>query len=177
MTIHSGKYEPQFVEREIDAGDPFALAIAGKQREALEATKKVALSGKKWVLHDDHLVPNYDLKVIVRVLPTLQHYASSIRHKIKSREWTQHDGMSLFVVQVEKIKRGEARLRGRSSIKSTMFAFEEYRKQALGLNNFPQSQKKLKETPLSSCRNKKSPRVMRMFQVIKKKFRVYIYIY
>lgn len=101
MAIHSGKYEPQFVEPEVD--DPFVLAISGKQRESIEAAKKLALSGKKWVRHDN-LIPNYDLKVTVRVLPTLQHYASSIRHKIKSREWTKHDGMSLFVTKVEKTK-------------------------------------------------------------------------
>lgn len=103
MAIHSGKFEPVFVEPEVDAEDPFALAIAGKKRESLEAAKKLALSGKKWVCHDN-LIPDYDLQITVRVLPTLQHYTSCTRHRIKSREWAKHDGMSLFVNKVEKIK-------------------------------------------------------------------------
>lgn len=103
VAIHSGKYQPKFVEQEMELDDPFALAIAGKQRESREATKKLAVSGKKYVVHDS-LIPDHDLKVTVRVLPTLQNYASSIRYRIKSREWTKHDGMSLFVSKVEKIK-------------------------------------------------------------------------
>ena len=101
MAIHSGKYQPQFVEPEVD--ESFVLAIAGKQRESIEAARKLALSGKKWVLHDT-LIPDYDLKVTVRVLPTLQQYASSLRNRLKSREWKQHDGMSVFVTKVEKMK-------------------------------------------------------------------------
>ncbi|CAO3611988.1 unnamed protein product [Mucor hiemalis] len=172
MAIHSGKFEPVFVEPEVDAEDPFALAIAGKKRESLEAAKKLALSGKKWVCHDN-LIPDYDLQITVRVLPTLQHYTSCTRHRIKSREWAKHDGMSLFVNKVEKIKRGEARLRGRSTIKSNMFAYEKYRREALGLtsSSHPKS-RDVNETKLSTqptrypnCRVKKTPRVMRMFQI------------
>ncbi|KAI9271149.1 histone deacetylation protein Rxt3-domain-containing protein [Helicostylum pulchrum] len=103
MAIHCGKYLPRFIEQDIDSDDPFALAVAGKQRESVEAAKKLALSGKKWIAHD-HLLPDHDLKVTVRVLPTLQSYASSIRNRIKSRDWGKHDGMSLFVHKVEKIK-------------------------------------------------------------------------
>lgn len=103
MAIHSGKYQPQFIEPDIEADDPFALAVAGKQRESIEAAKKLALSGKRWVRHDS-LIPDHDLKVTVRVLPTLKNYASCIRYRLKSREWGKHDGMSLFVDKVEKIK-------------------------------------------------------------------------
>lgn len=103
MVIHSGKYEPQYKEPEIDSNDPFALAIAGKPREATEAAKKLALSGKKWI-RQDALIPDHDLKVTVRVLPRLQSYTGSIRHRIKSRDWKKHDGMSLYVNKVEKIK-------------------------------------------------------------------------
>ncbi|KAI8092200.1 histone deacetylation protein Rxt3-domain-containing protein [Gilbertella persicaria] len=104
MAIHSGKYQPEFIEPTVEPGDPFALAIAGKQRESIEAAKKLAMSGKKYVHRHDHLIPDHDLKVTVRVLPTLQSYASTIRNKLKSREWGRHDGMSLFVNKVEKIK-------------------------------------------------------------------------
>lgn len=104
VAIHSGKYQPHFTEPTIEPTDPFALAVAGKQKESIEAAKRLALSGKKYTQHDQHLIPDHDLKVTVRVLPTLQHYASSIRHKLKSREWGKHDGMSLFVNKVEKVK-------------------------------------------------------------------------
>lgn len=104
MIIHSGKYQPTYIEPTIEANDPFALAVAGKQKEATEATRKMAFSGKQYIRRYDHLIPDHDLKVTVRVLPKLQHYASSIRHKLKSREWHQHDGMSLYVDKVEKIK-------------------------------------------------------------------------
>lgn len=104
MAIHSGKYQPQFIEPQVEPGDPFALAVAGKQRESMEAAKRLALSGKKCMHRYDQTKPDHDLKVTVRVLPTLQHYASSIRYKLKSREWAKHDGMSLFVDKVEKIK-------------------------------------------------------------------------
>jgi hypothetical protein len=102
VAIHCGKYQPQFIEPQVEPGDPFALAVAGKQRESIEAAKRLALCGKKYV--HQHAKPDHDLKVTVRVLPTLQHYAGSIRHKLKSREWGKHDGMSLFVDKVEKIK-------------------------------------------------------------------------
>ena len=104
MAIHSGKYQPHFIEPTIETTDPFALAVAGKQKESIEAARRLALSGKKYTQHDQHLIPDHDLKVTVRVLPTLQSYASSIRHRLKSREWGKHDGMSLFVNKVEKVK-------------------------------------------------------------------------
>jgi hypothetical protein len=175
VAIHSGKYVPKFIEHEIEAGDPFALAVAGKQRESIEAAKKLALSGKSKSRQE---TPDHDLKVHVRVLPTLQSYASSIRYRIKSREWGKHDGMSLFITKVEKVKRGDARLKGRSTIKSNMFVYEQYRKQALGLMSSQQqnlgavtednSTKKPKRESSSLSnkgRVKRTPRVMRMFQV------------
>ncbi|KAI8969136.1 histone deacetylation protein Rxt3-domain-containing protein [Mycotypha africana] len=118
MAIHSGKFEPQFIESTLDTEDPFVLAVSGKYKESCKAAKKLALRGKKYINRNNRLFPDFDLKVTVRVLPTLQHYASSVRHKIKSREWRKHDGMSLFVTKVEKIKRGEAQLRGRIGLKS-----------------------------------------------------------
>ncbi|KAG2201555.1 hypothetical protein INT47_007432 [Mucor saturninus] len=172
MAIHSGKYQPQFIEPDIGADDPFALAVAGKQRESMEAAKRLALSGKKWVRHDN-LIPDHDLKVTVRVLPTLKNYASCIRYRLKSREWGKHDGMSLYVDKVEKVKKGEARLKGRSTIKSNLFAYEPYRKQALGLTQkiAKQEDNLIQESMphFQRGRVKKSPRVMRMFKVKEKK--------
>lgn len=104
MIIHSGKYEPKFVEPTVEMTEPFALAVAGKQKESIEAAKKLAFSGKQYIHRYDHSIPDHDLKVTVRVLPKLQNYASSIRHKLKSRDWHQHDGMSLYVEKVEKTK-------------------------------------------------------------------------
>ncbi|CAO0794023.1 unnamed protein product [Mucor circinelloides] len=172
MAIHSGKYQPHFIEPTIESTDPFALAVAGKQKESIEAARRLALSGKKYTQHDQHLIPDHDLKVTVRVLPTLQSYASSIRHRLKSREWGKHDGMSLFVNKVEKVKRGDARLKGRSTLKSNMFAYESYRKQALGLQQDKKSthaSNTLLSTsaspPIQKGRIKKTRRVMRMFQI------------
>ncbi|CEP16313.1 hypothetical protein [Parasitella parasitica] len=168
MAIHSGKYQPHFVEPAIQATDPFALAVAGRQKESIEAARKLALSDKKYTQHNQHSIPDHDLKVTVRVLPALQYYSSSIRHKIKSREWGKHDGMSLFVNKVEIIKRGEARLKGRSSLKSNMFAYEPYRKQALGSHYDKKPCPTSTDTsppPIQKGRIKKSKRVMRMFQI------------
>lgn len=103
MIIHSGKYHLEYKEPEIEPNDPFALAIAGKPREAMEASKKLALSSKKWI-RQDMTIPDHDLRVTVRVLPKLRNYTGSIRYCIKSRDWGNHDGMSLFVNKVEKIK-------------------------------------------------------------------------
>ncbi|KAF1804086.1 histone deacetylation protein Rxt3-domain-containing protein [Mucor lusitanicus] len=176
MAIHSGKYQPHFIEPTIEPTDPFALAVAGKQKESIEAARRLALSGKKYTQHDQHWIPDHDLKVTVRVLPTLQSYASSIRHRLRSREWGKHDGMSLFVNKVEKIKRGDARLKGRSTLKSNMFAYESYRKQALGLdqnkktipttnNTSTSSSSSSSSSPIQKGRIKKTRRVMRMFQI------------
>jgi hypothetical protein len=101
VIIHSGKYQPPIKEKEMDSNDPFALTIAGKTREALEETRRRALTGKTLLNSDvDH-----DVKVVLRVMPKLQDYASSIRHRLKSRHWGgSHDGVSLFVDKVEKIK-------------------------------------------------------------------------
>ena len=104
VAIHSGQYQPQFIEPTIEPGDPFALAVAWKQRESIEVAKRLALSGNKYVHRHDHLIPDHDLKVTVKVLPTLRHYASTIRCRLKSREWGRHDGMSLYVSKVEIIQ-------------------------------------------------------------------------
>ncbi|KAI9259364.1 histone deacetylation protein Rxt3-domain-containing protein [Sporodiniella umbellata] len=164
MIIHSGKYQPEFKEPNIEPNDPFALAIAGKSKEAMEASKKLVLSGKRWISPSAIPLPDHDLKVTLRVLPRLQLYSGSIRHCLKSRDWGKHDGVSLFVHKIEKIKRGEARLSGRSSLKATMFTHEHHRKLALGLNK----QEKPKETRIQKGRIKKTPKAMRAFQLYSK---------
>lgn len=104
MAIHSGKYKPQFQEPDVHPDDPFALAVAGKPVEAAHAAKRLAMSGKKWQKREE-IIPDYDLKVTVRVLPKLRHYASTIRNNIKSRSWgSNHDGVSFYIEKVEKIK-------------------------------------------------------------------------
>ncbi|KAI9019188.1 histone deacetylation protein Rxt3-domain-containing protein [Phycomyces nitens] len=135
IAIHSGKYQPRFNDPEVRPDDdPFSLAVAGKHVEAAQAVKKRQLSIKRDIISPSSF-PDHDLKVTLKVLPKLRSYASSIRHRIKSRSWgANHDGMSLYVVKVEKIKRGEARLGGRSSLKAGLFAYEPYRKRALGLD-------------------------------------------
>ncbi|KAI8888345.1 Rxt3-domain-containing protein [Backusella circina FSU 941] len=159
MIIHSGKYQPPFKEKEIDSNDPFALMIAGKAHEALEETRKRALTGKTHLNRDRHV--DHDVRVVLRVLPKLQDYASSIRHRVKSRHWGgSHDGVSVFVDKVEKIKKGEARLKGKSGLKTnTLFLHERNRKNDM---------KKKQDEPVQYVRKgrvKKSPRVMRMFQI------------
>jgi hypothetical protein len=104
VAIHSGKYSPKYIEPDIDAQDPLSLAVAGNHGESIKAARRLAVSGKQWIKHDHQSIPDYDLKITVRVLPTLKKYASSIRNRIKSREWDKHDGMSLFVLKAEKIK-------------------------------------------------------------------------
>ncbi|KAI8988668.1 histone deacetylation protein Rxt3-domain-containing protein [Pilobolus umbonatus] len=164
MAIHAGHYQPKYIEPDMDTEDPFALAVAGKSREASEATKRLALSGKKWICKDT-LIPEHDLKITVRVLPKLQNYASSIRHRIKSREWGYHDGVSLYIMKAETME-GDARIKGRSSIKSNMFDYEVYRKQALGSHHKPaETVPSITTEKIQGGRIKKTRRVMRMFQM------------
>ncbi|KAL0073429.1 hypothetical protein F4703DRAFT_1897787 [Phycomyces blakesleeanus] len=119
--------------------NPFALAVAGKHTEAIQAIKRRELwIRRRDMAADPSMCVDHDLKVTLKVLPKLRSYASSIRHRIKSRSWgANHDGMSLYVTKVEKIKRGEARLGGRRSLKAGLFAYEPYRKRALGLDKVP----------------------------------------
>lgn len=68
------------------------------------------------------------------------------------------------------LKRGEARLKGRSSLKSNMFAYESYRKQTLGLHQDKKpsaTTKIISSPPIQKGRIKKTRKVMRMFQVNK----------
>ncbi|ORX58168.1 Rxt3-domain-containing protein [Hesseltinella vesiculosa] len=128
MILHAGKYELNFQEPEISPTNPFIAAVQGKS-----VTKP--LQAKAYLKHQEHdtTVPDHDVQVTLRVLPKLRSYADSLQHHIKSRRWGKnHDGISFYVEQVEKIKKGEARIAGRKSLKSS-FGYEHYRKMALGL--------------------------------------------
>ncbi|KAF7722038.1 hypothetical protein EC973_003760 [Apophysomyces ossiformis] len=175
MAIHSGKYQLPFSEPEVQPDSPFALAIAGKSLEAARAAKSLAISGKMWQKRENS-GPGYDLKLTIRVLPKLRSYASTIRHNIKSRPWgNNHDGVSFYVEKAEKIKKGDARLRGRDMLKAEIMAYEPYRKRALGLRQ--QKEMKQRGEPLemrgpdcpaisiSRARMKKTQRVIRLFQM------------
>ncbi|KAI9485766.1 MAG: histone deacetylation protein Rxt3-domain-containing protein [Benjaminiella poitrasii] len=156
MTIHSGQYKPAWVEPEEGT---FMSAVLGVEN-AVEKQRR----------RHRYAIPDHDLKVIVRVLPTLEQYAGTIRNKLKSREWGKHDGMSLFIQKVEKIKRGDAKLKGRSTLKSSMFAYESYRKHALELNHEAKKEDNdsitvtTRGTP-GRGRIKKTSRVIRMFKI------------
>ncbi|SAM00395.1 hypothetical protein [Absidia glauca] len=124
MAIHSGKFIPDHHDPELESNDPFLLAVSGKTVDLIRAaTKKHALSPKTYLKsRRDDTVPDHDIKVTLRVLPKLQHYTSTIQHRIKSRPWGgNHDGISLFVEKVEQLEKGEARLCGRGSLKSNVF--------------------------------------------------------
>ncbi|CAO3625413.1 unnamed protein product [Cunninghamella echinulata] len=124
MAIHSGQYVPEkYHDPEFKPTDPFALAIAGKSIESgKSALKKRPIPATTYLRaakYGDDTIPEHDVQVTVRVLPKLKRYTSSIQHRIKSREWgNNHDGVSLCVENVEVLKKGEARLRGRSTLKS-----------------------------------------------------------
>ncbi|ORZ15139.1 histone deacetylation protein Rxt3-domain-containing protein [Absidia repens] len=139
MAIHSGKFIPEHHDPELESNDPFLMAVAGKSMESIRAaTRKQAMSPKTYLLgrNGDDTIPEYDIKVTLRVLPKLQDYTSTIQHRIKSRQWGgNHDGVSFYVEKVEQLKKGEARSCGRSSLKTNLFRHERYRKQAPRLMN------------------------------------------
>lgn len=107
VAIHSGKFIPDHHDPELESNDPFLLAVSGKTVDLIRAaTKKHALSPKTYLKsRRDDTVPDHDIKVTLRVLPKLQHYTSTIQHRIKSRPWGgNHDGISLFVEKVEQLE-------------------------------------------------------------------------
>ena len=111
MIVHSGKYEMTFVEPDIDPRDPFFLALGASDMMAHENPyyyhnrKKRSLSSLEGHNVNDNLIPEHDLKVTLRVMPTLRHYTGTIRNYIGSRTWNgDHDGASYWVENVEKIQ-------------------------------------------------------------------------
>ncbi|KAJ3107645.1 hypothetical protein HDU97_003639 [Phlyctochytrium planicorne] len=62
----------------------------------------------------NHLVPDHDLSVTLRILPRLVRYTGSIRFGISSRGWgSSHDGESIRIEKVDIIPRGSASRKGR----------------------------------------------------------------
>ncbi|KAI8138789.1 histone deacetylation protein Rxt3-domain-containing protein [Fennellomyces sp. T-0311] len=118
MIVHSGKYSMAFVEPDIDPRDPFFVAL-GAEMDDEDKSKRPS----------KYEIPDHDLKVTLRVMPTLKRYTGTIRHYIASRTWGgDHDGASYWVECVEKIDRGEAQPKGRQGIKANMmkYAYERY---------------------------------------------------
>ncbi|KAI8064683.1 hypothetical protein BC940DRAFT_305088 [Gongronella butleri] len=106
-------------------------AVEGKAPPAKPVHAKAYLQPRQ----KDATVPDHDVQVTLRVLPKLQQYADSIQHHIKSRRWGKnHSGVSFYVESVDKIKKGDARQGGRSSLKRNLFGYERYRRLALGLD-------------------------------------------
>ncbi|ORX90987.1 hypothetical protein K493DRAFT_317598 [Basidiobolus meristosporus CBS 931.73] len=67
---------------------------------------------------------NHDLSVTIRVMPKLIKYASTVRYRIKSREWGDHDGVSFKIESVKVLKFGEALRKGRKQRKEFIRANE-----------------------------------------------------
>ncbi|KAI8582469.1 hypothetical protein K450DRAFT_227315 [Umbelopsis ramanniana AG] len=121
MIIHTGKYEAMYHEPEVKLNNDVMLAMSGTA--ALIEPRRVDVNTN---------IPDHDLSVTLRVLPKLQRYTGTIRHHLKSRDWgSNHDGMSLFVEKVEQLPRGEARSKGRSALKSGLFAYQDLRRWAI----------------------------------------------
>ncbi|KAI9489162.1 histone deacetylation protein Rxt3-domain-containing protein [Zychaea mexicana] len=108
VIVHSGKYEMTFVEPDIDPRDPFFLALGAGAADVMMQGDYYKRNGNKRLRPGetrDDVVPDHDLKVTLRVMPTLKRYTGTIRHYIASRTWSgNHDGASYWVEQVEKIQ-------------------------------------------------------------------------
>ncbi|KAI9251817.1 histone deacetylation protein Rxt3-domain-containing protein [Phascolomyces articulosus] len=131
MIVHSGKYDMPFVEPDIDPRDPFFLALGASdmifQEDPYNKKKKPSTTMNGGSNH--HTIPDHDVKVTLRVVPTLKRYTGTIRHCISSRTWNgNHDGSSYWVENVEKIQRGDAQPIGRHGMKANMnkYAYERY---------------------------------------------------
>lgn len=95
MILHSGKYTAEFIEPEIDPHNAFVSALAAEIKFDDEDQPK----------RKHATIPDHDLKVTLRVLPTLQRYKGYIRNYIASRSWGgNHDGVSFYVEKVERIQ-------------------------------------------------------------------------
>ncbi|KAI8058419.1 histone deacetylation protein Rxt3-domain-containing protein [Syncephalis plumigaleata] len=80
--IHTGKYTPL---------SPHPLLQQDKIRET-----------RRGIMEDK--APNYDLEVTLRVVSRLQRYTGTVRHYIRSRDWTEHDGASFMIHNVKCIQ-------------------------------------------------------------------------
>ncbi|KAF9964468.1 hypothetical protein BGZ70_006428 [Mortierella alpina] len=116
MLIHSGHYIPPISSQSVE-------------QDSIQPT----------TLHHNfvpsplkHICPEYDLAVTLRVMPKLLKYQGSIRNRIKSRTWnTGHDGVSLRIESIRKLKAGEALNKGRSQSKRRMKEYGQERLRVL----------------------------------------------
>ncbi|OZJ01581.1 hypothetical protein BZG36_05400 [Bifiguratus adelaidae] len=95
--------------------------------------------------------PDGDLAVTLRVMPRLQKYASTIRNRVKSREWgNNHDGMSLMIEKVTVLKRGEAKKLGRKQIKREMKQYLALKKEVMAGEGLIHAEGKARDKALLS---------------------------
>ncbi|KAK9718798.1 hypothetical protein K7432_005244 [Basidiobolus ranarum] len=87
---------------------------------------KLAMKNIDTLPHADH-----DLSVTIRVMPKLIKYASTVRYRIKSREWGDHDGVSFKIESVKVLKFGEALRKGRKQRKEFIKANELMRQRVM----------------------------------------------
>lgn len=65
------------------------------QQDKIQETKRGVIEDK---------APDYDLEVTLLVVSRLQRYTGTVRHYIRSRDWTEHDGASFMIHKVEYIR-------------------------------------------------------------------------
>ncbi|RKP26629.1 histone deacetylation protein Rxt3-domain-containing protein [Syncephalis pseudoplumigaleata] len=114
--IHTGKYTPL---------SPHPLLQQQQQEE-----EETAREHRRRGIEDK--APCYDLKVTLRVVSRLQRYTGTVRHCIRSRDWTEHDGGSYMIYKVEQLPLGTAYGRGAGSQRSKRIrAFCQARKRVM----------------------------------------------
>ncbi|KAI7881585.1 hypothetical protein K492DRAFT_66323 [Lichtheimia hyalospora FSU 10163] len=109
-----------FIEPELTIHDPVSIALGATLDEPIKSKKTTT----------PYPIPDHDVKVTLRVMPALKCYTGTVQHHIGSRSWGgNHDGLSYWVEDVEKLKKGDAQPRGRHGIKANMnhYACERYR--------------------------------------------------
>ena len=84
-------------------------------------------------LHHDPIAG--DLVLTLEVLPRLDYYASSLRNNLASREWrgsTPHDGVSLRLIHVAHLARGQVIHQSFKAKKLRLDIFEFHRQKVPG---------------------------------------------
>ena len=75
-----------------------------------------------------------DLSITLEVLPKQSHYPSRIRNNLESREWHDHDGVSLRLIHVTPIPKGRV-LWGCKKTRKARIAINEQLKQDASFYN------------------------------------------
>ncbi|KAJ2963546.1 hypothetical protein NQZ79_g1434 [Umbelopsis isabellina] len=163
MILHTGQYDASYQEPQVKLNSDVLLAMSGTA--AVVEPRRLEM---------DKNIPDHDVSVMLRVLPKLQRYTSTIRHHLKSRQWGgNHDGMSIYVEKVELLPRGEARAKGRGALKSGLFAYQDLRRRAIANEKHSSTEHPTKHTtdddqddePDANSRNRGVRKRIKMFQV------------